>query len=453
MPEEGIPDWLSELEPAAQVEEGVPGESVAEEGIPDWLSELQPAEVQAEEAPAAEGIAPDTGAPEAGAPEEGIPDWLSELEPAAGLEAEAEAVEEDLLDWLDEIPAEEVAVTAEETPSEEALPEEPALGEEAVAAIEEEAPVAEGFFGWEAFGEEITEIEAAQPGEEAGAPAPVAEGETLSGDDALAWLESLAEGKEDELRAQAEAESQARVAEILGHKSAESEAAVEEPAVVEEAPTGEDISELGAAGEETEEGELDWESLAEQLEEVEGTVSTVMPAAEGEDALAWLESLDVGEAEDFFAETEAEAEQEPLAEASAEGLEEAPGAESFFGWESFGEEITEVAAPVAEGDFMSGDDALAWLESLAAGKEEELRAQAEVETQARVAEILGHKPEAKPAEPEPVVEEAPSAAEEAPTTEGFFGWEAFGEEIAEVEAAAPVVEETVSGEVESVAES
>jgi tetratricopeptide (TPR) repeat protein len=468
--EEGaLPDWLTEFQPgeAAEAAAVAPTEEAPESGIPDWLSEFQPAEAQVEEAPVAEEIALEAGAPGAGAPGAGVPDWLSELPLAAEPEAEAETVEEELLDWLDEIPTEEVAVTTEER-----LPEELILGEEVTEQLEEElapaleeAPVAEGFFGWEAFGEEITEVEAAHVvEEEVGAPASVAEGERLSGDDALAWLESLTEGKEEELRAQAEAEAQVRVAEILGHKPAEPEPVVEEAApVMAEAPAAEDISGLEAFGEEIEEGEaapveiaegeLDWESLAEQLEEVEGTVSEVAPVAEGEDALAWLESLDVGEAEEFFTEAEVEAtELEPLAEASVEGLEEAPGAEGFFGWEAFGEEITEVAAPVAEGDFMSGDDALAWLESLAVGKEEELRAQGEAEAQARVAEILGHKPEAKPVEPEQVVEEPPLAEEEIPSTEGFFGWEAFGEEIAEVESAAPVIEEAVSGEVEGVAE-
>ena len=492
--EEEIPDWLQSLQPAAPAEEeaeaivaeeeelpewmkGFDGVAetteealAAEEGaLPDWLTEFQP-----EETAEAAAVAPTEEAPASGAPESGIPDWLSELPPAAGLGAEAETVEEDLLEWLDEIPAEEAVVTAEETVSietvsvsvEPALDQEAAepLTEEATPAIEE-APVAEGFFGWESFGEEITEIEAAHiVEEEISAAAPVAEGDRLSGDDALAWLESLTAGKEEELRAQAEAEAQVRVAEILGHKPAEPEPAVEEPTpVTEEEPAGEGISGLEAFGEafeegeaapvEIAEGELDWESLAEQLEEAEGAVSTVTPTAEGEDALAWLESLDVGETEEFFTEAEAEiTELEPLAEASVEGLEEAPGAEGFFGWEAFGEEITEVAAPVAEGDMMSGDDALAWLESLAAGKEEELRALAEAETEARVAEILGHKPEAKPVEPEPVVEEPSLAVEEAPTTEGFFGWESFGEEIAEVEAAAPVIEEAVSGEVETVAE-
>ena len=36
-----------------------------------------------------------------------------------------------------------------------------------------------------------------------------------------------------------------------------------------------------------------------------------------------------------------------------------------------------VVAPKAEGDLMSGDDALAWLASLTVGKEEELRIQAD----------------------------------------------------------------------------
>ena len=452
--EGALPDWLTEFQPAeTQIEEAPVAEEMEAGGVPDWLSEFQPVEAQIEEAPGAEEMET-----------EGLPDWLNEFQPAAGLETET--VEEDLLDWLDEIPAEEAAVTAGEI-----APAELMLGEEVTELLEEElapataeTPAAEGFFGWEAFGEEITEVETAHlVEEEVDAVAPVAEGETLSGDDALAWLESLAVGKEEELRTQAEAETQARVAEILGHKPAKPEPAVEAPQpVMEETPAAEDIfgletldeeiEEAEAAPVELEEGEFDWESLAEQLEETEGPVSEVAPVAEGADALAWLESLDEVEAEEFFTEAEIEAaEPEPPVEASVESLEAAPGTEGFFGWEAFGEEITEIAAPVAEGDFMSGDDALAWLESLAAGKEEELRAQAEVETQARVAEILGHRPEPKPIEPEPVVEEIPLVAEKAASTEGFFGWEAFGEEITEVETA-PAIEESVAGEAESVTE-
>lgn len=466
--EEGaLPDWMTGF----QTEEAaIPTEEAAlEEGIPDWLSALQPAEAKVEEMPVAEETAPGTG----------IPDWLSELEPATGLEVEA--VEGELLDWLDEIPAEE---------AEETLPVGLAFGEEVVEqpveefapAIEEapstEAPATEGFFGWEAFGEEITEVEPVHFVEEAVSPPEtiteaVVEGDMLSGDDALAWLESLTEGKEEELRAQAEAEAQVRVAEILGHKPearyVEPEMVVEEPTLVmEEAPVAEDIFGLEAFEEETgeaapvevAEGELDWESLAEQLEGVEGEIP-VAPVPEGDDALAWLESLAVGEMmEELVAEAgvEVEAEIEAVApellvEAPEEAMEEAPGAESFFGWEAFGEEITEIAAPAAEGDFMSGDDALAWLESLAVGKEEELRAQAEVETQARVAEILGHKAEARPIELKPVVEEPVIVVEEVPAAEGFFGWEAFGEEITEVETQAPAIEEVVHAEVQGIIES
>jgi len=502
-PVEEAPDWLTSLEPAAPVaeevvakEEELPdwmkdfsgvGETTeealaTEEGaLPDWLTAFQPAAT-------AEAVMPTEEAPEAGAPETGIPDWLNELQPVTGLEAEAEPGEADLLDWLDEIPAEETAITPEAS-----LPEALAFGEklaEEPAPTIEKAPVAEGFFGWEAFGEEITEVETGpleavhllEEIEEVGAPVSVAGGEALSGDDALAWLESLTAGKEDELRAQAEAEAQSRVAEILGHEPEsrflEPGPLIEEPApVLEETPVAEDIFGWEEAGEEMAEaevapveiaeGDLDWESLAEQLEGVEGEIP-VAPIAEGDDALAWLESLAVGEMmEELVAEdkagAEAEAELEVEAEIEAEAveleplaevpLEEAPATEGFFGWEAFGEEITEIAPPAAEGDLMSGDDALAWLESLAAGKEEELRAQAEAETQARVAEILGHKAETRPVEPEPVVEAPPVVVEEAPTIEGFFGWEAFGEEIAEIETVTPAVVEVIPEEVESLAES
>ncbi|MBN1919904.1 MAG: tetratricopeptide repeat protein, partial [Anaerolineae bacterium] len=130
--------------------------------------------------------------------------------------------------------------------------------------------------------------------------------------------------------------------------------------------------------------------------------------------------------------------------------------------------------PAVEGEMMSGDDALAWLASLAAGKEEELRAQAEAETRARVDEIMGRKPTApllavEPEAPAPVIEEPvvaeapapgegialeaeelepvaeemaaimPAAEEEIPAIaeaalgEDFFGWSGFEPEVAEAE--------------------
>jgi tetratricopeptide (TPR) repeat protein len=89
----------------------------------------------------------------------------------------------------------------------------------------------------------------------------------------------------------------------------------------------------------------------------------------------------------------------------------------------------------------SGDEALAWLAQLTAGKEEELQAQAEAEAEARLAEIMGR----------PQIEEAPpveAAPEEAiaPPVEEPFGWMAFGEPeapptpVEAVEEAPPVVE-------------
>jgi tetratricopeptide (TPR) repeat protein len=182
-------------------------------------------------------------------------------------------------------------------------------------------------------------------------------------------LESLTVGKEEELRAQAETERQARVDEIMGRKR------VEETA----------------------------------------------PVAE-----------------------EAEA---PVAEEEAEAPEEA---EEIPDW------LRDLEAEPAEEEALSGDDALAWLESLTVGKEEELRVQAEAEAQARVDEIMGRKqaeaaapvaeeaeaPEAGEAvveaeveerEPEPVAvevkpEAGPIAAEEGvPKTDEFFGWSSFGD--------------------------
>ena len=204
--------------------------------------------------------------------------------------------------------------------------------------MEEKAPGpptegAEGFFGWLTLGDQTTEVRVKAP---EAAPeveieakeeiiekieviqeeteeelsdeelfAAAAEAGVLSGDDALSWLEGLAVGKEEELRAEAAAEQEARIAEIMGRKP------------------------------------------AEQIEEEE------------------------------------EKPPEPDVEAKAE----APPAEP---------EIAEEAAAVEEGGMLSGDDALSWLEGLAAGKEEELRAEAAAEQEARIAEIMGR----KPAEPE-----------------------------------------------------
>ena len=243
---------------------------------------------------------------------------------------------------------------------------------------------------------------------------PSLEGEMMSGDDALAWLASLAAGKEDQLRAQAEAETRARVDEIMGRK-----------------PTA--------------------------------PLPTLEPEAPAPVAVV-----------------------EPVAVEPAVAEAPAPG-------EGIALPAEEPAMPSLEGEMMSGDDALAWLASLAAGKEDQLRAQAEVETRARVDEIMGRKPTAplpalepeapapvaEPVAVEPVVAEAPApgegvgleaemneseaeesatimltAEEEVPAApeeiisagapvaaatvaeeeETFFGWSGFEPEVAEAEA-------------------
>ncbi|HOT91572.1 MAG TPA: hypothetical protein PLN71_08370 [Anaerolineae bacterium] len=482
---EALPDWLSELEAAEAPErhEEIP----TTEEIPDWLSALQPA---AEITSEAEPI------------EKELLEWLADIEPEV---EEVPATEEEaaLPEWL---MAGETSPVIEEAPTAEGFFGWETFGAEAaeVEAPAAEAPVEEELLEWEQLAEQA----------EAGAiEAPTAEGDFLSGDEALAWLESLTAGKEEELRAQAEAEAQARVAEILGRKpEAEAKPQIVAPettpeATIEEAPAAEGFFgwetfgaeaaevEAPAAEAPVEEELLEWEQLAEQVEA--GAIEA--PTAEGDflsgdEALAWLESLTAGKEEELRAQAEAEAQarvaeilgRKPEAEAKPQivapeaTVEEAPVIEEPFGWETFGAEAAEIEAPAeevpveeellewerlaeqieegaieaptAEGDFLSGDEALAWLESLAAGKEEELRAQAEAEAQARVAEILGHKPEAeaKPqivapeATPKATPEATPEATiEEAPAAEGFFGWETFGAEAAEVKATA---EELPAGE-------
>ena len=103
----------------------------------------------------------------------------------------------------------------------------------------------------------------------------------------------------------------------------------------------------------------------------------------------------------------------------------------------------EMPAPAwLEGEGMpSGDEALAWLAQLTAGKEEELQAQAEAEAEARLAEIMGRP---QPAEAPPV-EAAPEEAM-APPVEEPFGWTPFGEPEAPPAPALPVEEAVPTAE-------
>jgi hypothetical protein len=241
--------------------------------IPAWLEEIGLGEEGAPAVVEEEGIAvpawlmPEEAAPivpEAPAPAE-IPEWLREVAPPEVEAPEAPAPAE-IPEWLREVAPPEVR--APEAPAPEAVP------------------------SWL---------------EEGGLP---------EGEEALAWLASLAAGREAELRAAAEAEAEARMAEIMGRE-------VTPPAAAPEVP------EVPAAPE--------------------------VPAPEA--VPSWLE----------------------------------------------------------EGGLPEGEEALAWLASLAAGREAELRAAAEAEAEARMAEIMGREvmpPAAAPEVPEvPAAPEAPAPVE------------------------------------------
>lgn len=216
---EGDADWLADLreqvpEGAEAVESGAP----APAEIPDWMQSLAPSE------DAVEPVAPP-------------PEVPVDLPAETPVELSAEPVPADVPDWLQGLAPAEAAAPAEPGP--------PAMAEEPVVA---ESP-------FDAFGE------AAPPAAEPAAPAAAEgavtpdwlEGEGMpSGEEALAWLEQIAAGKEEELQAQVEAEIEARTAEIMGRPTAEEPQAVvpeEPPAPIEQvAPFAEEPSAAAVVG-------------------------------------------------------------------------------------------------------------------------------------------------------------------------------------------------------------
>jgi tetratricopeptide (TPR) repeat protein len=370
---EEVPEWLTELGAELPGEEEVP--AVPGEGeAPDWLADL------GEEAVVGEEVAPAVSA------EEQPPDWLAGLreqfaEEGPALEEEPAPVPAEIPDWLQEL-----------APAEGAEP----VG---IPEVEEPAPVEEALPTW-------------------------LEGEEMpSGEEALAWLEGLAVGKEEELRAQAEAEAEARMAEIMGRPAPE---APPEEAVGEEvaAPPVEEA--FGwTAFEEPEE-----EALPAWLEGGE------MPS--GEEALAWLEGLAAGKEEELRAQAEAEAEARmaeimgrPAPEMPPEevGLEEAvaPPVEEAFGWTTFGEPemppepvVTEAAPPesfgfTAFGEAEAPPEAAAAMEKAPLEVEEEMPPPEEIpipEAVLPVEEVVA--PQVPPEEevaPVPAIEEMPMMPE------------------------------------------
>jgi len=162
-----------------------------------------------------------------------------------------------------------------------------------------------------------------------------------SADEALAFLESLTAGKEDELRAQAEREGEARAQSIMGGK-----------------PGAPAFARAGAAA-----------SLPDLS-------ASVLAQAEGRQAGG----------------PPAEAEPKMVVEPPSQPVE-APRPEP-------------ATAPLALDELPSPEAALAFLQSFAAGKEDELREQAEREGEARMEAIMGGKPGTSPLRPKPA-EQAP----------------------------------------------
>ncbi len=308
---DGIPEWLAALAPdiAETVDEETADEVDLEE-TPDWLAELEaPTETEVEESVEVE--------PEFAEADE-VPGWPADLAPDAAGEAVEDVVAdqegltgEDAIAWLERL-------TADYGDEEHAPTDETA---QAVGDFEDVEPL-------DVAGQTSADLEEEEE----------AAGELLSGDDALAWLESLTVGKEEELRAEAEQASAARVDEILGRKR---DAPTAKTEVVEVEP----------------EVEVASEPEVMLVDQGEGVTEPVVPELEDEVSPEVAEVL--------------QAEAEEGSSDQDTGTAEA------------------VEPPSGEGELLSGDDALAWLESLTIGKEEELRAEAEQASADRVAEILG----------------------------------------------------------------
>ncbi len=227
-------EWLRSVEVAPPTEIEAVEEAPMVEEAPEWL--------RAVEAPAA---------PEAPLPEMEWPEWLKEdfvlpsEPPPWAPEEESPLPPERETEWgAVELPGEMPLEPPPEIPEWEtaAPPSEPERPE---APLPEVPPPVE--FPMEALAEEA-----------AGGPAPgIAERpplpESLSPEEALAWLAQIAAGKEEELRAQAEREAEARLAEILGRRPPEAQP----PSEALEAPVAEEVG--------TPEGEAPEAALPEWL--------------------------------------------------------------------------------------------------------------------------------------------------------------------------------------------
>ena len=423
--EEGVavPAWLMPEEAAPEVPEApAPAE------IPEWLREVAPPEVGAPEAPVPaeipewlrEAAPPEVGAPEAPVPAE-IPEWLREVAPPEVRAPEA-PVPAEIPEWLREVAPPEVG--APEAPAPAEVPEwlrEVAPPEVGVP----EAPAPAEIPEWlrEVAPPEVRAPEAPAP---EAVPSWLEEGGLPEGEEALAWLASLAAGREAELRAAAAAEAEARMAEIMGREVTPPAAVAPE---VPEVPAMPEVPEAPAAPEAPAPVEIpEWlreaappqppvpAEIPEWLRELAPPEVVAPEVPEEEELPEWLRGVPMPEVPEV--ELEAPEWEEELQQLLREvPMPEAPEVEERPEW------LEEAVPPEAAGPELEVPE---WLEEV-------------VPPEVPRAEV-------PPAEPEmfgwtsfgPEVEilQPPLPLEEVPPPEQPFGWTAFGEEVVAPEAPA-----------------
>jgi tetratricopeptide (TPR) repeat protein len=355
--------WLDELDAEGEAGEGVePATAVDESAMtvaePEWL-EPEPSDVVEDEAPELDWLdavltADEPGFVEApGAEPEAVAvddEEAEEPEPAPHL-GDGEAELEEAMNWLNEVP-EGAAVAPEE-----AMPQDL---EEAMAWLDAGADEA----GEEvASGEVPGDLEEAMAWLDAGQGEAGEEGEIGEVpedlDEAMAWLEQLA------------AQQGAPVEELPSVAAVEQEAEAE----VEESP------EVPEVGEVEPEPNLEWMETLAAADEPLATEELPTSFAEDEfdvpedldEAMAWLEGL--------AAQQGAPLEELPSVQAD-EGLdfEEAVGEDDFevAGEEAFAQEADEGADIDVEAAPEELEEAMAWLDELAAQQAAEVLAKPEL---------------------------------------------------------------------------
>jgi tetratricopeptide (TPR) repeat protein len=381
---EAMPDWLKAAGPAEALTPAEPPASLAEEK-PEWLKQMEAEadayEAMASGAPPAETLEPPPTSAEpamAASTTEERPDWLKQME------AEADAYEALATRPLTARPeaAQPAMAESEITPAAEAP--EPTLAEkpEWLKQMEAESDAYETPVSYEASLAAPAQTETAPPADDAAREA----------DAALAWLESLAlkqGARPEELVSEPEAREAAPMPDWLKTESAE----VMLPEEIAGAPA---------------------EAAHEAV--VEPEAPSGPPTVTEEEALAWLESTKTeevqAEAPEWLGQSPASAApDEP--QTVHEWLRRVPGGEMEADLPEWLQQHHQAAPPAPEPTVSlpsSEDEALAWLESLAAkqgANPDELISSPAARTE-EAPEWVRLSAEATPAEPAP----APAAEPE-----------------------------------------